>query len=1053
MKVHSPINKLGVAGGAPAKNASPLNSVLSQSNSFNSFPNNSLSQKNNAVAFKGIFPNKLLYKTSFYEHTEDVLKIFAKYLGNAGDELLETLKKGIVVNNKVEGTIVSTVHDKKLGDAISEFIALQANKKGEGKLTGEANKVLENFVNNSDSRIIIVGDKICVKEKTFFNSLIDNIAYPIKEIPHTLADGCLTLLQKVPFLKESATKLYNSAPLTRARNKALADEQINMFQGILGNTLKTLKDSAKSKNIGEKDFKDFLQSLINSDSLDNDIHMKLFRRANKQFGAKSGNYNTVHERSLNRLVTGLIPAIFLANDAYNLSVLCGDSKKTSDAEKKTRFDQEVTRVCTNAYLQLITLGALTKFVNSNPLNSALVTSITVLFSETLSRLTNGRAPYFISAQKAHEMNQREAQKQGKSPNQSSPNSATQPIKTSNVSNNLINNAVPAAAPTTSVKFGDASNDDKKSEVKKSDKSTVMSFDTLKKALTFVVGGGFALGYLKNSRRFNGINLKIKFREGGKVSKFVSNTRDIIDDNFRTMKLSDFFKKANIDISNRTIDNLDFQKHTVKDLMDLQVGSVKQTYGFSNRLSALFKPFKDFYGRISKSDFELDRGKFNSSMEFLDKHSPDLSKVYRNIVNNSGMPNESKLIKFVDKKKTAERLQPKIVQEAIEAAQEAAKAEAVLQGKSSAEIEKIVDDAARTVKLDYNVYMGVNSKVKPFADLVFEPFKFMWGAVCLPYKLIKSITKAAMNSIADSMVKDKKPTKLGETIRNISDDFFGKIEAKKEDSIESIFMQSMDKIMKKSDSISTRTQPLKIQLKALEDKLKLATKQEEITNIQETITGLAKQILDIEKEFGDYVKKSIQGSFNGISKSGYSNTDLAMLTKLVSSVITSYFLVADNYNMVMIKSDGKDKDGSFQKAQERVVQRLSAIFYQTMFMNWFNSVFHVPYHSSLTGMAAVCGANTVATEVFTRGSIGMPLGSKTYDELVAIDEKNNSRKGFLGSYFRFMTKLTGKKPLANKNKPAQISTPDKSTNTNIPVSSTPANKKTTNLLEIYGVAKA
>ena len=40
----------------------------------------------------------------------------------------------------------------------------------------------------------------------------------------------------------------------------------------------------------------------------------------------TGNFNTAYERPLNRIVTGLIPVAFLANDAYNLSVLCGDKK-------------------------------------------------------------------------------------------------------------------------------------------------------------------------------------------------------------------------------------------------------------------------------------------------------------------------------------------------------------------------------------------------------------------------------------------------------------------------------------------------------------------------------------------------------------------------------------------------------------------------------------------------------------------------------------------------------------------------------------------------------
>ena len=195
----------------------------------------------------------------------------------------------------------------------------------------------------------------------------------------------------------------------------------------------------------------------------------------------------------------------------------------------------------------------------------------------------------------------------------------------------------------------------------------------------------------------------------------------------------------------------------------------------------------------------------------------------------------------------------------------------------------------------------------------------------------------------------------------------------------------------------------------------------------------------------FVDRAVEKSFNGVTQSSNKNTDLAMMSKLASSAVTSAFLVADNYNMVMLKSNGKDKEGAKEKANERIIQRLSALFYQSMLINWFNATFRSTYNSSLKGMAAVVIPNTITTEILTRKSIGMPVGRKTYEELQAIDEKNENRKGFLGKYFKFMRLLTGKKPLKTRITKNPSSVEIKKYNYNDIKKNNPA---TTNVLEMF-----
>ena len=173
----------------------------------------------------------------------------------------------------------------------------------------------------------------------------------------------------------------------------------------------------------------------------------------------------------------------------------------------------------------------------------------------------------------------------------------------------------------------------------------------------------------------------------------------------------------------------------------------------------------------------------------------------------------------------------------------------------------------------------------------------------------------------------------------------------------------------------------------------------------------------------------------------------MMTKLASSAVTSAFLVADNYNMVMIKSNGEDQEGAKEKANERIIQRLSALFYQTMFINWFNSTFRATYNSSLKGMTAVAIPNTLTTEIITRKSIGMPIGRKSYEQLVENEEKNENRKGFAGKYFKFMRLLTGKKPLKDR-MPKDKAVAELTTKAIQKPTSTTAMNGTTNLIEMY-----
>ena len=141
-------------------------------------------------------------------------------------------------------------------------------------------------------------------------------------------------------------------------------------------------------------------------NVDENMQWYIFQRSMKPFDSKVGNYDTKHERALNRLVTGLPPAIFLANDAYNLSRMMDDNPNEAKKEKRIRFRQETSRILMSGYLTLITMGALNKLINNSKIGIMAMTGTTVLFTEMYSRLRNGKYITRLTPEQARQINEK-----------------------------------------------------------------------------------------------------------------------------------------------------------------------------------------------------------------------------------------------------------------------------------------------------------------------------------------------------------------------------------------------------------------------------------------------------------------------------------------------------------------------------------------------------------------------------------------------------------------------------------------------------------------------
>ena len=653
------------------------------------------------------------------------------------------------------------------------------------------NKYIENiggdlFDHLKDSKLAqkmlkVDGDEAIIYKKTIPQLIWDGLKYPFTVLPADLLNGTVELLGKIkPFKKWSEETL--AKPLFKnIRQRSKIDAKINSLQGLVETQQKLSK------------------KLASGELTSAEVSSEMFQKSVKMFDKeKYGAYDTKHERALNRLVSGLPPAVFLANDAYNLSRMMDDDPKKADKEKKTRFKQETARILSSGYLTLITLGALNKYINNSKFGIMLMTGTTVLLTEAFSRLTNGKHIKRLSPEEARAENERN-------------NAPEKDIK-----------------PDTSFKANPEF--EKKSE--KGQQKPLLSFDTLLKASAVVIAAGFGIKGLRKLKP--------------------------VDDMFRIVQ----------------------------------------------------EPFQKLYKRLTVTpDHTITKERFDKIIAVLNENGyKDLASKYQKIA--AGVTDEKGII-----------------------------------------------------------HLGAKNKkyAKPFVNFVITPFRFAFNTVTLPYRLVNKVVEAVLPKAAPA-------AKTAEELA---------------------------KELSKKD--------VEILAKTIENIGKEAVKK-----------GMT------PKKFQSYVNDNVLKAFNVTTMSNVSNAELSNLAKTASTAATIWFLMTDNYNMVMLKSNGNDKEGAETKFKERFVQEGSRLFYQTLLIDLFNSTFRSQYNGSLAGMSWVTLVDTTLGEILTRKSVGMPVGAHTRAELESIEKKQNEATGFLKGYYNFMRRLTGKRSIEsyhvnNNSQPAPVVT--------------------------------
>lgn len=191
------------------------------------------------------------------------------------------------------------------------------------------------------------------------------------------------------------------------------------------------------------------------------------------------------------------------------------------------------------------------------------------------------------------------------------------------------------------------------------------------------------------------------------------------------------------------------------------------------------------------------------------------------------------------------------------------------------------------------------------------------------------------------------------------------------------------------------------------------KKENMDIVKNSIGFLKKIDKQSNEAYKESVSSSLLSGLDNVTKSNYSSADTAAMIRATMQAVTSAFLIADSYNMVMIDSHGQDKDLAEQKAKERTIQRGVRIAYGAFCLQLMNGIFKQRYDTSLVAAELINTGNTFVTESLERTSVGLPLTESTRGEIIETEQANLRATGAKGVYFRTMAKLTGKKPLSER----------------------------------------
>lgn len=144
--------------------------------------------------------------------------------------------------------------------------------------------------------------------------------------------------------------------------------------------------------------------------------------------------------------------------------------------------------------------------------------------------------------------------------------------------------------------------------------------------------------------------------------------------------------------------------------------------------------------------------------------------------------------------------------------------------------------------------------------------------------------------------------------------------------------------------------------------------------------------------------------DGASHVEYDGNTFAMMNINLARAITTLFLVVDAYNL-SIQYSNNDKSVAVNNGKSRALQEVSRITVSAYMLAFVHNLLSKFCNSSLFGAFATTALTSSVNDTIARKVVGVPIGAKTYEQLVEIDNQNAKSKSPLK---RTLAYLIGKR---------------------------------------------
>ena len=257
----------------------------------------------------------------------------------------------------------------RLADAIEDGATILFNKANGNISCNNAKKLISNLDNLfgdaefsqklKKAGATTIGDTLSIKHHTFFKD-----------------DVLRTLLFPVDIFTSMAEKFSKTFNVHYKKDgfvqKLLDNKQKEQARELVLNTLEEFSKNKFDEKLNlSNSFSDFKNTI-----------------ASNITKTKKG-YATRDERTLNRMITSTVSAIYAGWDFHNISMLEKNNKADAKKSRNRRLKQDFTRMGYNAAFTFIALGMFDRYTKKNIILNSIVIAGSALAAEIFSRLKSG----------------------------------------------------------------------------------------------------------------------------------------------------------------------------------------------------------------------------------------------------------------------------------------------------------------------------------------------------------------------------------------------------------------------------------------------------------------------------------------------------------------------------------------------------------------------------------------------------------------------------------------------------------------------------------------